>query len=202
MVRVGRHVTFQELSHNDIEKCVCKRLCQLHTSLAITALAPIETGSDRDLPCFRRLAVHKGSEFAVSQPDLRHVGTHERRNQRSQKFISFCLRSVTATIRNKSNKTLILYFSGFLGVNMRLSNGVELRIVAPDEDDVDSRADLFEICSRQSEVGALRRIEALEHENELLRRAASAIQLYLAGDERSDSRGWLDAIAWMLSREH
>ena len=88
-----------------------------------------------------------------------------------------------------------------LGVNMRLSNGVELRIVAPDDDDTGSGANIFYFRSRQSESNILRRIEGLEHENELLRRAASAIQLHLARHARLDSRGWLDAMTWMLSHE-
>jgi hypothetical protein len=80
---------------------------------------------------------------------------------------------------------------------MRLSNGVELRVVASDE----NHNSPVDIC-QQPEIGFLRRIDALEHENELLRRAACAIQLYLAGDDRSGSRRWLGAMVSLLSREH
>jgi hypothetical protein len=80
---------------------------------------------------------------------------------------------------------------------MRYFNKVELRLV-PDGT-AGSGADVFDICSRQSE--SLRRIAALEYENELMRRAASAIQLHLVRNGKSGSRGWLEAMAWMSSQE-
>jgi hypothetical protein len=58
---------------------------------------------------------------------------------------------------------------------MSICNGVEPRVV-PDDG---SGADVYDFCSRQSETNRLRRIEALEYENELLRRTASEIQIEL-----------------------
>jgi hypothetical protein len=82
---------------------------------------------------------------------------------------------------------------------MRYFNKVELRLV-PDGP-ASSSADVFDFRSRQAESSRLRRIAALEYENELLRRAASAIQLQLVGHGKSYSDEWLEAMAWMSSRE-
>lgn len=88
---------------------------------------------------------------------------------------------------------------------MRLSNGVELRLVVLDEDhrgpEAHPDAHIVDFCSRQSENNALRRIEALERENEMLRAAASAIQYHVERNDGSGGRGWLEAMSLMLSRK-
>ena len=81
---------------------------------------------------------------------------------------------------------------------MRYYNKVELRLVPGGTTGLG--AEVFDICSRQSESNRLHRIAALERENELLRRAASAIQVQLAS-QNSGNRGWLEAMVRTLSQE-
>lgn len=90
--------------------------------------------------------------------------------------------------------------NGVLGVKMHSCNGAGLRVVVPDDDTV-SGADVYDFCSRQTENSRLRRIEALEYENELLRRTASEIRIQLIRLWKLDDRGWLDTVTWISSHD-
>src|ERR1700750_3096236 len=112
----------------------------------------------------------------------------------SRKVLSICLILVTATIRNGVNRMLgVVRAAGygtrlaFRGLKMRPCKGVEPRLVA--ENETEYSADVVDFCWRQSESSRLRRIEALEYENNLLRRTASEIQIELARLEKFGSTG-------------
>jgi hypothetical protein len=75
IVGASCHLPVEELPDDSVQEGGCERRCQLDPGLAVTAFAANEARPDRGLARLRRIAPHKGSEFAVSQPDLRHVGS-------------------------------------------------------------------------------------------------------------------------------
>lgn len=76
---------------------------------------------------------------------------------------------------------------------MRSCDGVELCLVP--NDDAGSSADVFDFRARHFESSRLRRIEALEYENDLLRRTASEIQIELIRLKNLSIRGRRDTTA-------
>jgi hypothetical protein len=82
---------------------------------------------------------------------------------------------------------------------MSSCNGVQLRLVP--ENGADSGADVFDIRTKQSEGSRLRRIAALEYENELLRRTASEIRIELIWLEQLYDSGLRGSKPWASSKE-
>ena len=82
---------------------------------------------------------------------------------------------------------------------MSSCNGVRLRLVP--ENGAGSGADVFDIRSRQSEGSRLRRIAALEYENELLRRTVSEIRIELIWLEQLCGSGWRGSTPWASAQE-